>query len=106
MGRVKTQRTKTDVECSHTAISQATSHSMHHSRADTRKCSTERGDKNYEKTIQMTSMEEWDRTTQFFYIILFFFFLHYSYKRELQAMEHHKSGVEVLGLRVHPVAKS
>lgn len=74
MGRVKTQRTKTDVECSHTAISQATSHSMHHSRADTRKCSTERGDKNYEKTIQMTSMEEWDRTTQFFYIILFFFF--------------------------------
>lgn len=38
--------------------------------------------------------------------------LHYSYKRrelhakELQATEHHKSGMEVFDLRVHPVAKS
>ena len=42
----------------------------------------------------------------FFFFTLFIQEERVTYKRELQAMEHHKSGVEVLGLRVHPVAKS
>lgn len=95
MGRVKTLKTKADMDCSDTAISHATSYKEMFYRKGEQKLSEDNSDDKHGGMRQ-------DHTV----------LLHYSYKRrelhkrELQAMEHHKSGMEVLGLRVHLVAKS
>lgn len=110
MGRVKTLRTKADMDCSHTAISHATPYSnftvTHHSRADTRKCSIERGNENYLNWRQFRWQAWRNGTGPHSFVTLFIQEERVACKRELQATEHHKSGMEVFDLRVHPMAKS